>query len=234
MFVEFLGLPASGKTTIRTALTSALAADGSKIVPLEKLDAMDTALPGYIRRNALPRAIYRLDEFSTKHPEFTRLIDLIGEQSPSHKALLLSVCARYQILQSVPGICDYAITDEGMLHRAIHLMTHHSDNSESMLDAFCDAMPQTATVILLDLSAACCIERATARLSARAKGTQTPVAISRRIKRAHGDMTTLTKRRDLMLRAAARVDDHGIKVIQADATAPVATTVSKIKAALSR
>lgn len=214
MYVELLGLPACGKSTVlHGVLTHFEGGDDVTCGVVTFIKDTDKALPGYVLNNAVPRALFRFDQFRETYPNCVRLIDEICVENRSAKALILGLAVSYQTFLSNPHSVQLAFVDEGFLHRVIfHLAT--SDDAEAMLDAFCAAMPVPDSIIFLRLPPEDSIDRAIARLTERNKGRNTSDWIKRRILIAHGDVATLTKRQALMDRASNQLELRGSKVIR--------------------
>ncbi|PUB12835.1 hypothetical protein [Yoonia sediminilitoris] len=234
MFVEFLGLPASGKTTLITAVHKALVVAGVRVCFDDGLETQDRTLPGYIRRKPLSRAIYRLEQFRSSYPECASIIDQIGSQDINAKALLLGTGAKYQMFRANPDLCDMVLADEGFLHRAIYLIARTDADQKQLLDAFCHAMPVPKALAHLTLPAAQSFSRAVERLAARDKSGQDLQQIERRIKMAHGDVQALANRAALMDQAVKTLAQRGTQILQISTDAAPSDAILQTSLGLMR
>lgn len=214
MLVEFLGLPASGKTTLTAGVQKALLAAGLNVCLDRALETQDRTLPGFISRNPLPRAIFRLEQFRRCYPDCADVMDQIGITNITAKTLLLSTGAKHQILINNPGLYDVVLADEGFLHRAIYLIAGMDADQDRLLAAFCQAVPLPKVIVYLSLPAEQSFARAVERLAARDKSGQNRRQIERRIERAHGDVQALANRVALMEQAVGALGQRGSLILK--------------------
>ncbi len=233
MFVELLGLPASGKSTLTTQISQHY---GNLDVVLKSIGSIadqDPGLPGFVRRNTVPRAIYRLEQFRASYSDCMPLIDMIFDAELAQKALLVATAIDFQTYTANRALSDIAVVDEGFLHRGVYGLAKRPELADQ-LDAYCHAIPVPDAVIFVDLPAKQAFERAVARLSQRVKAKKTQAQILTRVKKAHGDVTTFEHRRSVMQQAAKHMAGRGAHVIQLDALAPVAEVRAQAIAELDR
>ncbi len=233
MFVELLGLPASGKSTLIKQLSQHYRSLDVVLKPIGSIADQDASLPGFVRRNAVPRAIYRLEQFRASYPDCLPLIDMIFDTELAQKALLVATAVDFQTFTANPALSDIAVVDEGFLHRGVYGLAKREEPA-GLLDAYCRAIPVPDAIIFLDLPAKQAFERAVARLSQRVKTKKTQAQILTRIKRAHGDVATLDHRRSVMQQAAEHMARRGAHVIRLDGLAPVAEVCAQAIAGLDR
>lgn len=218
MFVELLGLPASGKSTLFKACRANLQALGCKVGSAAELDSLDTQMPGYFRRNPVTRALYRNEQMRAEFPACIQLIEQIASENINARALLYSSLVRQLIYRENPEVLDVAVIDEGGLHRTIHLLVNNAPEPDELLDTYCDVAPHPDVVIYLKLDPSISHDRAFARLAQRNSGKRPITHLKRRLNSAHGGIETLQKRAALMERAVERVSTNGCHVIRVDAT----------------
>lgn len=231
MFVELLGLPASGKSTLFKACKSSLTMSGRSVGSAADLDTKDTSLPGYFRRNPVTRALYRSEQLRSEYPECVELIDRTSSGQQNARALLYSSLVRQLICAANPDAFEVVMIDEGGIHRFIHLLVNSSPSHDDLLDRYCDLAPLPDAVVYLKLDPAVSHERALARLAERDGGKQPLEQLERRINAAHGGAEVLRLRADLMERALERIRAKGCEIIRVDATdepVKVGNTVSGV------
>lgn len=213
MLVEFLGLPASGKSTTLKAARRLLKARGLKVRDLASLDDMDDTLPSYTHRCRTTRAIYRYEQFRSEHPTCAGVIDRFGAGHLVPKTLLATVCARLQIHASNVFQGEVFATDEGLVHRAVHMTNRVEDEDpNALIRDFCAAMPNVDLIVVMDVPAATCYERALTRFADRAGLAVDDPKVKRRIHAVHGTPARLEKRAALQSRAIETLAARGFRI----------------------
>lgn len=231
MFVELLGLPASGKSTLLNDVARHYKNAGVTLKSVGRIADQDRKIPGFIRRNAVPRAMFRLEQFRASYPDCVPLIDTICGAHLASKSLLLGTAVAYQSYQANRDAADIATADEGFLHRAIFHLAKAAEPTE-ILSKFCAAVPVPKAIFLLDLPGHDSFERAVVRLMDRDKTNSPEEKIRARIQKAHGDAAALELRRALMLQAADQMAARGAHVIRLDSRTPIAEVRNTAIAAL--
>lgn len=214
MFVELLGLPAAGKSTLLKNCSQQARKKGYQIGTANKLDDADVSMAGFLHRTPVPRALYRYEALRRKHPEFFSFIDDLAVNALPSKALLLATALRQEIYCENPECFDMVFVDEGCIHRGIHMILKQAENPETATDNYSTIVPAPDAIIYLELSPEQSHKDAVARLTNRDRGKSKPENILRRINAAHGDVKILQKRKELMERVITHMEDKGVPVIR--------------------
>lgn len=219
MYVELLGLPASGKSTIQKTCTQLSSRRGQDYVGLGEIDQADlqgVRIPGYVTRRAASRAIFRSEQFRQTYPEFVATVSEIFGNELVMFSLFMTTAARYLVYQSHrEHMGDYYI-DEGILHRAIHALNKHDARQAELKNSFITHLPPIDRIIFLEIDPVLCYERVTKRLAKRADKSPDDPDIKRRIMRAHGDLEMFAKRQDLMREICDELEKRDVNIIRLD------------------
>lgn len=231
MLVEFVGLPASGKSTTRSRASTLLRDAGCRAFDVSALDRADETLPAYLRQNTVAGSVYRYEQLRAAHPGFMALIDRIGADHLHHKSLIIALCVRLQIHDCNPLQGRIFVTDEGLLHRLAHLVhiTARGQEAPGLIRAICDSMPKPDLIVAMQAEAETCHDRALVRLAARKGLPVSDARVRRRIERFHGDVAGFAARRQTIDTGLERLIARGVPVtrIPADATLDAAAALAR-------
>lgn len=233
MFVELLGLPAAGKSTLLKNFSHQARQSGYRIGAARELDKADVTMAGYIRRTPVPRALYRYEILRRKYPEYFRLVDDLAAEDLTAKALLLASAVRQEIYKAHPDTFDMVLIDEGCIHRGIHLILKHSEEPEAFTETYSDLVPAPDAIVYLEFSPEQSHAAAVTRLQTRDGGKSTAEAIEQRINAAHGGIETLHKRTELMEQVITHMGRRGVPVIRVPAREDPIKNARKVSETLS-
>lgn len=125
MYIEFIGLPGSGKTSIMRRSLMEYEELGVSAMPAHRVltELPDLHQPRGVRGNPGSEFLYQYLCFERKHPEFVKICEKFMDGK-------MPMRLRYAISMGVYEVCDtYAdkspiiFNDEGLWHRGISLMS---------------------------------------------------------------------------------------------------------------
>ncbi len=237
MYVELLGLPASGKSTIYKASGSLIVVNGKRVAGLNDMDQADTSgvsIPGYVTRRAASRAVYRSEQFRVLYPEFTSQISDLYQREFVSLSLMMVSAARYLAYQDHREKFDFFLVDEGLVHRGVHSLNRLTDGQQQKTELFLKHLPPIDFLIFLEIDPALCFQRVTERLAKRAGEDVTSPNVLRRIRKAHGSLELFSQRYELMKHACDHLEQSGTNVARLDVSQDFDTNSSQIMEHLSR
>jgi thymidylate kinase len=184
MFIEFLGAPGTGKTTLVSVVNQFLRDHGLKAMTVSE------AGPFYVKRTHLGRIIcflvrspslqrsvlwwafyystvlYRIG-FAIEHAALVRHVVASQLRRPilwRHRRLILQHFLRatgyYQFLKRHMRPDEILVFDEGFLHRVTHLFVSELEQPDpACIVEYLELLPRTDLVILVQASLCICVER---------------------------------------------------------------------------
>ena len=215
MYVEFVGLPGSGKSSVLSALIKKSA---KSTVPCRSLKEVAnktyaelSQLPGYLKRKPGHGWFFGMLTFAHQYPEAFRTL---FENSISDSWVNLNVMellGQYYFAQSADLGHQPILCDEGFLHRGA--VSFLQPNCYSDLDTYLKHIPRCDVVIHIDLD----VETSLARCKSRPKGlprTYRPLSEAEVIEQ----MDQLQKLHQLCLH---QQEEAGVRVIRVDGQRPL-------------
>lgn len=165
MFVEFIGLPGSGKSTLIKTLKRLSAHSDLPAVSLnhvaEEVLAARKENPGYLRRKADRGWFYGTFSFAHKYPEIFRiafentLINTPGQLD------FLDLLGQYHFARLSQEERRLVLVDEGLLHRGAAAFLN--PEAFSSLENYLDNIPAPDAVVFIDIDIETAIERSKQR-----------------------------------------------------------------------
>ncbi len=140
MFVEVIGLPGSGKTTLIKGCYARLKANGHRVMhaaDLDDLDKKNQDMPNFVRRSSTSRAMYRAHSFELEYSDCVRQIRNVFKDEKNQRAMTMAAAVRQQIASVHKDDLDLVLVDEGMLHRFIAVLVTQNYIDEPILNRFC-------------------------------------------------------------------------------------------------
>lgn len=222
MYVEFIGLPGSGKSSLLSALTkksakSAVPCHSLKTVA-DKTHAKLIQMPGYLKRKPGRGWFLGMLTFAHQHPDVFRIL---FENSISDSWINLNVMellGQYYFAQRAELGRQPILCDEGFLHRGATAFSEPDRYSD--METYLSHIPLCDAVIHIDLD----IEQALARCKQRRKGL--PKAYQAL---PEGEvieiMTAVQEMHQLCIR---HQEDAGVRVIKVDGLRPLEELRSEV------
>ncbi len=230
MYVEFLGLPASGKSTLLSRISKNAKANGWEIASQDWLEAKEknnNSLPVNFRRKSDLRTHLRYLQFEQNYPEqiiFSR--ETFG-QNLMARSWFDQIGGQYMAYQAHIQPKSIKLVDEGFLHRGIYALAQNQNENEKSLQNFIQTLPKLDFVIYTEIDSQKGYERVHSRLKER-MGDVAESMITKRLERAHGDYEAFHRRKLLMDRACQMLAAQKTKVINVDVTQTIETSTTKI------
>ena len=188
VYIEFMGLPGSGKSTLSTSLCRQLNKNGyntesfrqavresifqsTSLFPASVLTRLPENIQKYFYELEMRRSNRYISEYARISTKFPNLINIINNAITHNKIneaerqlaseWVIKLLARYSILyhsQSVPY--EFLTFAEGFCNRtpAIY-MDHHKVDTRENIQQYINAIPMPETVILPDVEKDICLSR---------------------------------------------------------------------------
>lgn len=227
MFVEFIGLPGSGKSTIIKHLRRL---SGGTDLPFETLSQIADQVhrikleqPGYLKRKPGRGWFQALLGFAHRHPDAFRVLFENTLANSWENTIVMDVLGQYDLARQAKEPVGPILVDEGLLHRGAAAFL--KEDAYSTLDAYLKDIPVAGVVVWLDIDVGTAIDRC----KQRKKGLP-------RLYQHFSDAELLQHYEKL--KALHRVcidqqDQAGATIVKVDTNALLETNVSDIHKAIS-
>lgn len=236
MYVEFVGLPASGKSTLISRCKAFVESKGMSYASgdyLLKMESASKTIPSNIRRSPPLLSVYRSEEFRVLYPEMSGVADRLFANEISHKALFMVNAGNYLMYADWRNAQTARFIDEGFLHRGIYAIARKHSNDLEIYQDFISHMPPIDLILHTKLDPQTGYERVKDRLRNRLGPNVRQESIDTRIKRAHGDFEAFANRGALISLACDDLQERGYNVATIDTSQGIDLAVEQTIKALT-
>lgn len=231
MYVEFFGLPASGKSTTLNGFKSAMFEYGYENAHrkyLEKRDYSNLKIPPLIRRNMLLRSVYRAEEFRYKYPKFVAVGDQLFQRDFATRALFMHNGENYLSYNDYRNASTFHVEDEGFVHRGIYWLARlHRDNAD-LFDQFFENLPKIDLIVYTKTDPETSYKRAIKRIQEKRDENASMDEIEKKIHRTLGSLEEFTICWEIMEFAILTLQEKGVKVITIDTSSDIDTAAAQV------
>lgn len=210
MFVEFIGLPGSGKSSIINAIVKQSAGSDSQFTTLkrlaEKVLAKKKSQRGYLRRKQDRGWFYGTFSLAHQYPELFRIAFENTLRNTPGQLDFLDLLAQYFFARQEQNLNQTVLVDEGLLHRGAATFLY--PDAFSTFDHYLEQIPPCDVIVWMDID----IETAIERSKQRKKGLP---RLYRRF--SHSELVAAYRRlQDLHQNCLAHQRSTGVKIICLD------------------